>query len=634
MSTVTISVKVKDYDQNGINVFELNGASKGKVVASAGDTIVFDQSDSSNVGHPLVIALYKDGHHNIEGNEYTIGVTKNGTPGQAGANTTFVLNDQTLNGTYYYYCQNHPGMGGTIHFGGTTIIDEGATADDAQDGDLTDKITKTILEYNPDTGFFDITVLSQTDPNTNPHANPWKAIGTDSTKFTRYKILYNVKDSSNVLAAQKVKTFNLITTNLDLPDEPELDEFLGNDPNNDPQGYEWRIYWTPSISRSPGGSYGDYRYMLLKYRQDAEESSYNYFSTYSSDRYRFWAWFPETNQFDSSDQHYAHSSYMGNRRFLNQQAIDLMFPFGVYKPMNAEPIPDVYWNNIDSHESLALRQGAIENYLDVDFQLYNAAGDAISKPWTAYTTFESHSASAGPDDTNYSFTWDGFDPDLWQYGSNMSVGFRNKNPNDYPYLEDFSITYDFWRSETLKDSGLYHELDLGFADFRYDDENPYVELDGYMYYRGPEKMSREDALAINPSVSSQYFNYSWLMGDNIFEEWGTNNEINRRFVWTIARKPLSPDHTMQTVADALKERRSYRTTNKVVAAPAGTRYLMDGSIKKFQSGEYYYPSNSPRYGSNFSNVTASAPFSVDGKTLDGDWFDGRFYAKDVVIGQT
>jgi len=205
-------VQVKD------GVFTVNLLKQRTVVANADHTIVFDQSDSSNAGHPLVIALYADGHHNTGGNEYTIGVTKNGTPGQPGANTTFVLNDQTLNGTYYYYCQNHAGMGGMIHFGADTdsndnivgypVIDEGATAYDAQDGDITSSIKKIVEVYDasldPPWG-----LLYDSNLSLSPHTNPWKIQGTDTRESARYRVRYNVTDSGGLSAPPRTKIFNI-----------------------------------------------------------------------------------------------------------------------------------------------------------------------------------------------------------------------------------------------------------------------------------------------------------------------------------------------------------------------------------------------------------------------------------------
>jgi hypothetical protein len=96
----------------GANKYYINGSRQATVTLSEGSTYRFDQSDSSNSGHPLRFSTTSDGTHG-GGSQYTTGVTTNGTPGSSGAYTQITVASGAP--TLYYYCTNHSGMGGTAN---------------------------------------------------------------------------------------------------------------------------------------------------------------------------------------------------------------------------------------------------------------------------------------------------------------------------------------------------------------------------------------------------------------------------------------------------------------------------------------------------------------------------------------
>ena len=89
------------------NVFYLDGTGNPAITLIRGNTYIFDQSDSSNASHPIAFRTSADA-------SYTTGVTSTGTPGNAGAKTTFVVPSDAP-ASLKYYCTTHGnGMGNVI----------------------------------------------------------------------------------------------------------------------------------------------------------------------------------------------------------------------------------------------------------------------------------------------------------------------------------------------------------------------------------------------------------------------------------------------------------------------------------------------------------------------------------------
>jgi hypothetical protein len=83
------------------NKFALNGTTQRTVELNFNEGVIFDQSDSSNSGHPL--RIYEDSARTIE---VTAGVKVSGS--------LVYFRPETLSGTFYYQCPNHADMGGVI----------------------------------------------------------------------------------------------------------------------------------------------------------------------------------------------------------------------------------------------------------------------------------------------------------------------------------------------------------------------------------------------------------------------------------------------------------------------------------------------------------------------------------------
>ena len=115
--TVTVATKTAAHRYNG------SGSSNGYVIDSKeapfltltpGRTYKFDQSHSSNAGHPLRFYLEAN-----KTTAYTTNVTVNGTAGQSGAYVQIVIGDTTPM-VIHYQCSSHSLMGNAIQTNSAT----------------------------------------------------------------------------------------------------------------------------------------------------------------------------------------------------------------------------------------------------------------------------------------------------------------------------------------------------------------------------------------------------------------------------------------------------------------------------------------------------------------------------------
>ena len=105
---VTVATSTSDHVHHGngsSNKYKINGVFSPYLKLIPGITYRFDQSDSSNSGHPF--RFYLDENKNTS---YTTGVTTNGTAGSSGAYTEIVVTHSTPP-VLHYQCSAHGLMG-------------------------------------------------------------------------------------------------------------------------------------------------------------------------------------------------------------------------------------------------------------------------------------------------------------------------------------------------------------------------------------------------------------------------------------------------------------------------------------------------------------------------------------------
>ena len=174
--TVTVASKTASHPHHGSgssSAYFLNGVESPHFHFVPGNTYKFDQSDSSNSGHPLRLYYEAD-----KTTAYSTGVTTSGTPGSSGAHTTIAPTDATPM-VLHYQCSAHGYMGGRSDYGtrnltgfvtadlteGTNLYytDARARASISVSGDLSYNSSTGVISFSETTAATTRALISVTD---------------------------------------------------------------------------------------------------------------------------------------------------------------------------------------------------------------------------------------------------------------------------------------------------------------------------------------------------------------------------------------------------------------------------------------------------------------------------------------
>ena len=126
VTVVTKTAAHPEYNNGSANGYSIDGVEGAYLEFTQGITYKFDQSDSSNNGHPLLFYYEAD-----KTTSFSAGVTTSGTPGTSGAYTQIVV-DKDTPAVLYYQCSAHSLMGSYIKFGTRNLTGFSISADVAE----------------------------------------------------------------------------------------------------------------------------------------------------------------------------------------------------------------------------------------------------------------------------------------------------------------------------------------------------------------------------------------------------------------------------------------------------------------------------------------------------------------------
>ena len=208
--TVKVITKTSSHPYTGQGstlAYSLNDKESPTLMLSPNMTYRFDQSDSSNGGHPL--RFYKDA---AKGTAYTTGVTTNGTAGSSGAYTQIAVTETTP--TLFYQCSSHGYMGSVATTGGGTVIQQDITdaindLKDSAPGTL-DTLNELAAALGDDANFATATTLLINDRMQVANVN---LLVNDRAQVANVAALASLGNTNSSIATQAAR-IDLVNTNL------------------------------------------------------------------------------------------------------------------------------------------------------------------------------------------------------------------------------------------------------------------------------------------------------------------------------------------------------------------------------------------------------------------------------------
>ena len=187
--------------------YSVNDVQSPTLMLAPNMTYRFDQSDSSNGGHPL--RFYKDAN---KSESYTTNVTTNGTPGSSGAYTQIDVTEDTP--TLFYQCSAHGLMGSAASTGGGSVIQQDITdaINDLKDSapSTLDTLNELAAALGDDANFATATTLLINDRMQVANVN---LLVNDRAQVANVAALASLGNTNSSIATQTAR-IDLVNTNL------------------------------------------------------------------------------------------------------------------------------------------------------------------------------------------------------------------------------------------------------------------------------------------------------------------------------------------------------------------------------------------------------------------------------------